>query len=212
MRKNHFIRIGSIRQIFWLAHQEGKLLWRCGATNVLAKLVPIAQVVFHVEQDQMIKVGAPPKPCFVDINGAVHIHAHFSHGVGAQVTAGGRCVHQQDTFFPGSGVRSRHQRSYCRGRHFDTVFAFAPDADAEASTKFLYNSFCCSRRAILFFLLRWNLALSPLIPDIFKLLKNSVGRSERRFLLPRTSSTDAYLSLNLYYALFPESPNGLPLS
>src|SRR5579864_7046827 len=81
-----FLAIGGVREIFGLADQERQPLRRSRAANVIAKLIPIAMALFHVDQDKVVEVSSPPGTSFRDISRAINIHADLSHHLSAQLT------------------------------------------------------------------------------------------------------------------------------
>src|SRR5579864_1802894 len=83
-----FFAIGGICKIFWLADQERQPLRRRRATNVIAKLVPVAMALFHIDQDEVVEGSSPPGTSFGDVSGAIDIHADLSHHLSTQLAFG----------------------------------------------------------------------------------------------------------------------------
>ena len=93
VRRDLFIDPGRIREIFWSANQECQALTRRRAMNIIAKFVPIAVLLFHIDYDKVVQVGSPPCAGFRDVGSAIDIDAELSHDLSTQLA---RCLRSVD--------------------------------------------------------------------------------------------------------------------
>jgi hypothetical protein len=105
-----FILIRRIGKIFRLPDQESQPLRGTRTANIIAKFVPIAVLLFHMDQDQVIQGGSPPNASFRDVGGAIDVHAELPHDLSTQFALGLRSVNQQHSLLFVSTGKGRGKR------------------------------------------------------------------------------------------------------
>jgi hypothetical protein len=72
--------------------------------NIIAKFVPTAVLLFHVDYYKVVQVGSPPCAGFRDVRSAIDIDAELSHDLCTQLARCLRSVDEQDSLLL-DGVR-----------------------------------------------------------------------------------------------------------
>src|SRR5215472_2559161 len=109
--------MGRIGKIFRLADQERQPLRRIGRANLITKSVAMAESLFHIDQDEVIQRGSPPRTGFPDVGGAINVYAELSHDLSTQFTLRLQSVNEQHSLLLNC-ARDGYRRQ--RGGHADT--------------------------------------------------------------------------------------------